>query len=267
MELSDILIYSGQLPLELILWSFYIAIVIATFVMYITKVKFGKLIYALLEKGATTPETALRIDETGIKCGIFIKLSLKNHLHYKDMLVAITSEGKYYANTFLTDEPPVLRELKAITRKKRSRIKEKAAPSTDSVSEAEQNSTLSAPACNENKNIEPENAVVDRIPEASAELISEELSCNETEESPEAPSDLAGDNGTSLKPQRVNFDTQSAKYYIPEQVHAKVMSIFNDKGTKLRYIILLLIALGVLTYFATFVTEGLIDMFENIGSK
>ena len=137
MNLADILIYSGTTELNLILWSFYAAIVIATLVTYFTRTVFGKFVRTLLEKEAESPETALSPDETGIKITPFIKMGLKNHLHYKDMLVAITEDGRYYANLSYTDEPPILRELVAITRKKRSRIVEKTEETEDQVEETD----------------------------------------------------------------------------------------------------------------------------------
>ena len=142
MNLADILIYSGTTELNLILWSFYAAIVIATLVTYFTRTIFGKFVRTLIEKDADSPETALTPDELGIKISPFIKLGLRNHLHYKDMLVAITEDGKYYTNLTYTDEPPVLRELVAITRKKRSRIVEKSDETEELIDEADSTETV-----------------------------------------------------------------------------------------------------------------------------
>ena len=235
MSLSDLLIYSGSIPTELILWSFYIAIVIGSIVMYLTKVKFGKIVYALLEKGAVSPETALTLEEIGIKPSFFILFNLKNHLNYKDLLVAITTDGKYYANAKYSDQAPQFKQLVAITRKKRSRITETKTEATDIETDA---------------NI-PESPTVNEVPDNT-----ESDSINNT---------TAPDINPYQKPERVKFNVQTAKYYIPEAIHPKVRSLYNDKSIKPWVLILILIGLGILIYFAGFIANELIDMFNAIG--
>ena len=121
MKLSDLLIYTGEVPLKIIIWSIYIGVVIAVIASFVTKSNFGKFVSALIEKNASTPENALKPDETGVKMNIFIKAALKNHMHYNNFLVAITPDGKFYANYTYCESEPVLKEYKAIIRK--SKIK------------------------------------------------------------------------------------------------------------------------------------------------
>jgi len=245
MELSDIFIYRGSTPIELILWSFYIAIVIGTVIMYLTKAKFGKLIHALLENGACSPENARSLDEIGVKPSIFIKLGLKNHLNYKDLLVAITEDGKYYANTVYTDEPPELRTLVAITRKKRSRITE--AEKTDETGAETDAESLAS--------------------DSSAPNITVTEPISETSSAADTANTEAEREAKTQKPERVKFDVLSARYYIPSEIHAKVRTLYKDSSIKLHWVIIVLIALGIITYFAGFVTEELIRMLQTFKSK
>ena len=245
MGLSDIFIYKGSIPIELILWSFYIAIVIGTVIMYLTKAKFGKLIHSLLENDACSPEKARTLDEIGIKPSLFIKLGLKNHLNYKDLLVAITEDGKYYANTVYTDEPPKLKTLVAITRKKRSRITESAkAEETEAVTETQ--------------TLDSDNSV-------SSGTVTELIS--ETSDAVASVNAEAQSDAQTQKPERVKFDVMSARYYIPEEIHAKVRTLYKDSSIKLRWVIPTLIALGIITYFSGFITEELIRMLQTFKSK
>ena len=240
MELSSLLIYDGSTPIGLIIWSFYIAVVIGAIIAYLTRVKFGKLIFALLEKGACTPETALTLEEAEIKAGFFIKFSLKNHMNYKDLLVAITADGKYYANTRLTDEPPTFKTLVSITRKKRSRIVESPKDTendTDDISDVhDQSKTV-------NKNV-----VV--YSDADVNLIDDST--------PEA--------NPYAKPQRPSFRVETAKYYIPEEIHAKVKTVYKENKVNILWLILILIGLGLIAFFGVYVAEALIDSVKNIGA-
>ena len=52
MKLSDLLIYTGEVPLKIIIWSIYIGVVIAVIASFVTKSNFGKFVSALIEKAA-----------------------------------------------------------------------------------------------------------------------------------------------------------------------------------------------------------------------
>lgn len=218
--LSDLILYDGAIKPAAILWAIYFGIVIASITSYLIRTVFGKLICALIENGACSPESAVTVEEIGLKKNIFIKTGLKNHLNYKNMLVAITKDGKYYANLTYTDEPPQFKELHTITRISKSKIKE----SRKETKDAEDN---------------------------SAQL----TECAQAEEIAE------------IKPERVKFDTNSAKYYIPTAVHAKVKAIYNEKKIKLWKVILLIIGLGILTYLGTFALEKMLDMLSSLSSN
>ena len=133
-NLSELLIYNGEVSLPIILWSIFIGVFIATIASFIIKVKFGAFMQALLDNKASSPETAMTLADTGVKAGFFVKMGLKSHASYKNLMVAITDDGKYYANTTYTDEPPVLKTFVLIHTKKKSRITDKASdPSTENA--------------------------------------------------------------------------------------------------------------------------------------
>lgn len=139
-NLSELLIYNGEVPLSIILWSIFIGVFIAAIASFIIKVKFGAFMQALLDNKASSPETAMTLADTGIKAGFFVKMGLKSHASYKNLMVAITDDGKYYANAAYTDEPPALKTFVLIHTKKKSRVTDKAseaAPENTQIRETE----------------------------------------------------------------------------------------------------------------------------------
>lgn len=137
-NLSELLIYNGEVPLSIILWSIFIGVFIAAIASFIIKVKFGAFMQALLDNKASSPETAMTLADTGITAGFFVKMGLKSHASYKNLMVAITDDGKYYANSAYTDEPPVLKTFVLIHTKKKSRVADKTAePAPESTPIAE----------------------------------------------------------------------------------------------------------------------------------
>ena len=100
---------------------------------------------ALIEKNASTPENALKPDETGVKMNIFIKAALKNHMHYNNFLVAITPDGKFYANYTYCETEPVLKEYKAIIRKSKIKKSTKDEAEDNPVTEETISETKSKP--------------------------------------------------------------------------------------------------------------------------
>ena len=228
MKLSDLLIYTGEVPLKIIIWSIYIGVVIAVIASFVTKSNFGKFVSALIEKNASTPENALKPDETGVKMNIFIKAALKNHMHYNNFLVAITPDGKFYANYTYCESEPVLKEYKAIIRK--SKIKK------STKDEAEDNPITE-------ETIAEDNPVT-------------EETISETKSEPITFTD---------KKERIKFDPSQARYYLPKEVQSKAESVYGYKKTNIAYVILGLVAFAVVAYFSEFIIEGLQDMFGNIG--
>ena len=248
MELSNLLIYNGTTPIGLIVWSFYLAVVIGAIVTYMTRIKFGKLVFTLLEKGACSPDTALTLEEAGIKIGFFIRFGLKNHLNYKDLLVAITSDGKFYANTKLTDTPPKLKTLVAITRKRKSRIEE-SKPEDDGEAVISENIPLEA--------------------EANAAIAADEANSTNaaTADETEIATDAARETNPYTKPQRPNFRIETARYYIPEEIHAKVKTVYKENKVNILWLILILIGLGLIAFFGVYIAEALVDSVSNLGSN
>ncbi len=199
MNFSEIFLNNGTLSARLILWLLYFAIIIGTVFYYTVNNRLGKIVLKLIDLDATTPESALTVEDAGINYGFFTKMCLKSPMNYKDLLVAITSDGKFYANMHYSDTEPKLKTLKAITRKRKSRVGES----------------------------EPEQTEVEEpiIIDAKA-------------------------------PEKITFNTYTAKYYIPKEVHDKVKGVFKPSKTNVFLIIGGLILLGVITYFAGFLVES-----------
>ena len=121
-NLSELLYYNGETSMQLITWSFFIGVVIATVAGYFIKTKFGAFIRTLLEKEIDSPEKAATLEELGLNKKLFIKYALRSHANYKNMLVAITEDGKFYANNEYTDNEPAFKEFIVVKRKRGSDI-------------------------------------------------------------------------------------------------------------------------------------------------
>lgn len=225
MNLSDIFLSNGRISPVLILWAFYIAVVIGTIVYYLTNAQLGKLVANLIDVGACSPETAVKLIDIELSLNVWLKLCLRMPTSYKNLLVAITPDGKYYANAFFTDEPPIFRELKAITRKRKSR--------TDGKKNAEEPELITA--------------------ETAAPIDSTELKTDEI-----LPL------SDTKKPEKINFDPLSVKYYIPKEVHDKVKGIYKKPKVKILYLILLLIGFGVLMFLASVLLQIIINSLPSI---
>jgi hypothetical protein len=127
MNWSEIFLTNGRISPVLIIWAFYVAIIISTIVYYSVTARLGKIVTALLNANAIDPESALTISDAEIKPNLFTKICLRSPMNYKNLLVAMTSDGKFYANMKYTDDQPQFKQLTAITRKKRNRIKNESA--------------------------------------------------------------------------------------------------------------------------------------------
>ena len=236
MGLSDLLIYDGTTPITLILWAMYVGVAIAIIASYVIRDKFGNFINKLIEIEANTPEKAVTLDEIDIKGKWFIKFALKNHLNYKDSLVAITEDGKYYSNYSYTDEPPSLKTFKAITRNKKSRIRSRIKESTPE---------------------EAENVLKDTEPTVTEAT---EVDAAETTETAET----ASDEGYEYTRERVRFSPSSARFYLPTEVHDKVKGIYGEGKTKFWVVILGLIGGAIIAYFGVPVIEQILRMWSEI---
>lgn len=223
-NLSELLIYTGETPLAVILWSIFIGIFIAAVASFIIKIKFGAFMQALLKNDASSPEKAMTLAETGIKAGFFVKMGLRSHASYKNLMVAITSDGKFYANDAYTDVQPSLKTFSfRHTKTKKSRIKE---------------SSESSAAENAEEAIDVSNLSEDTTTEAETTY--------------------------SGKKERVKFDIFKARYYVPREHHDRVASLYFGKPTKFIALIAVLIALGVVVAFSENIIIGLTDFMNDL---
>lgn len=241
MNLTDIFLSDGSLSPTLILWAFYIAAVIGTVIYYITNAQMCKLVSKLIEIGADSPDTAISLKDAEIKVGFSLSLALKSPINYKNLLVAITPDGKFYANSFYTDNPPIIRELKAITRVRRSKVKEKSGSTEDEI-------IVSQPEINADEAA------------ATKEAIIEESTPQAQENTPQNQAVY-----TQNTPQRVKFNPFCAKYYIPKEVYDRAKNLYKAPKIKIRYLILALLGFAVVTFLATLALDTFIEMFSSIG--
>ena len=209
-NIKDLLIYSGEFNLKIMLWSLFIGISLAILISYVIKIKFGAFIRFILEKNANSPETAIPLEQFGKSGQFIIKLCLKDHNNYKNMLVAVTEDGKYYSNCRYFDVAPVFKQYVFKTKKSMY------------GGEEENNSTQT-----------------------------------------EAPISQYDPNFK----QRVNFNVDTAKFYIPEELHDRAASIYFGKPTNLIAVIACIVAFGILISFADNITEMLVDFMQGFLDK
>ncbi len=223
-NLSEFLIYTGETSLPIILWSIFAGVFIAAIASFVIKIKFGAFMQALLKNDASSPEKAMTLAETGIKAGFFVKFGLRSHASYKNLMVAVTDDGKYYANAAYTSEPPILKSFTLRqTKGKKSRIKESSVDTTNTE------------GIRDTKGIRN----------------------NEIEQTAETEIKV------STSKERVKFDIYKARYYIPKELHDRAASLYFGKPTKFVAMLGILVALGVVIAFSENIIIGLIDFMNN----
>ncbi len=78
-----------------IIWMFMIGAAVGTFVMFYNNRFLGKMVRALLEIDATSPETALTLDELGIKLTPMLKNALRPDTSFSQTVLK-TADDRYY---------------------------------------------------------------------------------------------------------------------------------------------------------------------------
>ncbi len=248
-NLSEILIYTGETPLPLIIWSLFAGITIALIASFIVKVKFGAFMQTLLKMEADSPENAVTLEKTGLSRSFFVKIGLRSVANYKNLMVAVTSDGKFYANSIYTDIPPVFKEFVFKKRKrKKGRIAENEEKPNDNeapIAESAVAMRLRLEKEREEKNYHTEEVAIDKD-EQLAEFA--KITKN-------------------LPRERVKFDINTAKFYIPTELHDRAASIYTSKPTRIIHIILGILALAVTALLAEPVINLLSDFLDGFISK
>lgn len=243
MNLSQIFLSDGTLSPTLIIWLFYIAVVIGTIVYFAVNYRLSKIIARLLELDATSPETAVSIADADLKNTLFLRACLRSPASYKNLLVAITSDGKYYANMRYGDTPPVFKELRAISGKNKSKITE------NGTTEAE---------------ISDESSAKNQGAEANTQDITQEaLKPQEVLKAQEVLEETAISQEV-LGTERIKFQPLTAKYYIPKEIHDKVKGTYKSGKVNVYILIGVLIGLGVIAGIAGYFINDIIDMLLSI---
>lgn len=282
--------------MQLIVWSMFTGVVIATLAGYLIKSKFGAFIRKLLENGIDSPEKAITLEELGLQKKFFIKFGLRSHTNYKNMLVAITEDGKFYANNTYTAFPPAFKEFTVVKRKRsRDLIKESKSENTEEAPlsglakvlqtkeklAAEKNTTnngsdaafdIGDSATNPASNNAEKSP---KITKASAATDTKEVDTTVESEIPAAEEAASTDAQTGsikysdIPRERVKFDIRKAKYYIPPEIHDRAYSLYHTKSGKINALIPIIVLLVILALIATFsgnLISGFTDMLKGIKS-
>lgn len=275
-DLSEILIYTGEVPVTVIIWSLFIGVFIATITAYIIKVKFGIFIRTLLKMQANSPETAVTLEETGLNKHFLVRRGLKLHSNYQSMMVAITDDGRYYANSRYTSIVPVFKTYLIQRRKKKKSVYRDKSPdntkaetvSADNTSEINDADGYSESAAAKRLRLQQEAEKGKQAAEKTLHSGSENNESDTTESENEEDCNALHDEEyrefidltENMPKQRVKFDIDKAKFYIPDELHDRAASIYNNKPTKLIAIIGALIILAVIATFS----EKIIDIITEL---
>ncbi len=255
MNLSDIFLTDGTISPKLMLWAFYLAVVIAAIIYHLINVQLSKLVKKLLETGADSPENAVSLAESDVQVGFLTKMCLKSPANYKNLLVAITADGKYYANTCYYDEPPKFKTLRAITRQRKSRV-------SDTKEEAvlDTKEGVSTVSLDTEKGLSQEispDSTENPVTEAD-EMFNVKQSDTESDEKDEENQSFDTEI-SAQRPQRVTFNPLTARYYIPAEIHDKVKALYDKPKTKASIIILSLIGFAVVIFLASIALDAILN--------
>ena len=83
------------MEIKTIVWMFMIGCAIATLTVYYNNRFLGKLVRALIDIEATSPESAMSIDELGVKMTPFLSRALRPESAYSEIVLK-TDDGRYY---------------------------------------------------------------------------------------------------------------------------------------------------------------------------
>ena len=250
--------------MQLITWSLFIGVVIATIAGYFIKSKFGTFIRKLLENEIDSPEKAVTLEELKLNKSFFIKSGLRSHANYKNMLVAITEDGKFYANNEYTDKEPTFKEFIVVKRKRGSDLIKETKSEDERV-------PLSGLA----KVLQSKEKLAEEKAEASTEAIASEAAAPEEEtkieetaaETNETEKKETAYTYSDIPKQRVKFDVTKARYYIPPEIHDRAYSLYHAKSGKSGGLVIAIILLIMLAAIATFsgnLISGFTDMLSGI---
>ena len=262
-NLSELLYYNGETSMQLITWSFFIGVVIATVAGYFIKTKFGAFIRTLLDKEIDSPEKACTLEELGLNKKLFIKYGLRSHANYKNMLVAITEDGKFYANNEYTDAEPLLKEFIVVKRKRGSDVIKETKSDDDRIPL----SGLAKVLQSKEKLAAEKTAEVNDTKTTDASCNTEASENAETSGAPNTPRTERAYAYTDIPKQRVKFDVTKARYYIPPEIHDRAYSLYHSKSGKSNGLVVAIVLLIILAAIATFsgnLISGFTDMLSGI---
>lgn len=105
MNISELFTYTGDTQLEFIVWPIFIGICIAAFAIVFIRSKLGELVRELIARGASSPETALSLEELGFENKRYLTQELRKSSSFRKVVTAIKKEDAEQAK--LTAESAV----------------------------------------------------------------------------------------------------------------------------------------------------------------
>ena len=287
-NLSELLYYTGETSTQLIVWSLFIGVIAAALAGYFIKAKFGVLVRKLLEKEIDSPEKAVTLEELGLQKNFFIKLGLKSHTNYKNMLVAITDSGLYFANNAYTKEIPAFKEFIVVKRKRTTDVIKESKSESESIplsglakilqSKEKPDTEKAIDTKTADKETVENNSDEATITEndTSATNVTDTNCSNNTKNEPlehssstepTSSEEVSGARFSETPRERVKFDVTKARYYIPTEIHDRAYSLYHAKPGKsntLIQIIILLIVLGLIATASGSLISGFTEFLGGI---
>lgn len=121
LDLNSWLTYKGM-TLEIIVWSMFLGIIIGAIITLYNKSVLGAFVRKLLEIGATTPESAKTLEETGFSNNIFVKYTLQIKSTYRKIIQAAAINNSV-PDSVVTNEKAAKRKRKRAQRPPLSELK------------------------------------------------------------------------------------------------------------------------------------------------
>lgn len=91
-NISELFTYTGDTQLEFIVWPIFIGICIAAFAIVFIRSKLGELVRELIARGASSPETALSLEELGFENKRYLTQELRKSSSFRKVVTAIKKE-------------------------------------------------------------------------------------------------------------------------------------------------------------------------------
>ena len=226
-DLSELLVYTGSTPLELVIWPLFIGICIGAFLAVFIRVRLGALVRALIEKGAYSPDTAKTLAELGFNRNFFVKNALRTSSSFRKTVRAVNAEQTSFSEQ--TD------------------ISEQTKPSDTTESEPSENSNLSAKNDNLTATINQSATVLENNGESDAD-------------SPAFSAEELANVSTKLE----KIDVDRCSFYIPAEALDRARTTYDNTGSTVAFAFLTMLVFLIVAGVSMMIIPTMLEMLDEL---